>query len=119
MREQVKRKRVEKKKSPVNHVHALDHVSEGGEAHTIEVRVVPEIDEHLSGAAVLAGGGKRHVALLVALFDRVVNQFHVAPLARDSRIACAAQLSSDGHVGAVGLMRLAMRKVRPNRNKQP
>src|SRR5271168_1470784 len=56
----------------LHHVHAGNHLAEGGKAHLVELGVVPGVDEKLRGACVLARRGKGNVARLVALRDGIV-----------------------------------------------
>merc|ERR1719424_127763 len=77
----------------VHHLHAIaDDLSEGSEAHAIQVGVVAEVDEHLRCSAVGAGRREHQRAPLVANLDGVILDSRLSPLRGDLRGSGNAEL---------------------------
>src|SRR5580704_15754970 len=77
-----------------HNIEAAGHFTERSEAHLVELRVVPGVDEELRGARVRAGGGEGDEAGLIGLRDGIVAEALVAPCAGDFGIGVQAKLDN-------------------------
>src|SRR4029077_19806268 len=106
-----------------DHFHSVTfHHAEWRETHTVEARVVHEIDEHLRGARIRPSRGKRDVSLLVALRHRVILNIGSLPgrghrwIRTDPKLRDKVRYHAE-HAGVVKEMMLdqIIEAVRPQR----